>query len=443
MSSNPMSDAPVVYVVQPGDTLAGIARTYRTTTHVLAKMNGLQDPDRLAVGQRLVVSEKKVCAVVPLFIDRDRNPIEGLRYRIESRRASAFEGVSQLNGLGERFVTKTEGDVVRILVRKLDGTWKLIHETQATLGEKLVTLKSGKIRLPLKLEPHPQTPDGLPVSDPPLAPKPEPVPIGTPHEASGDMCHPAAQGSDRGMKGQQTKTPQGATDTHYSKDRPDLRRFFALYTGEKITDADWQEASTNINCDVAVIQAFALVESGVAAFDRYHRPTILYERHKFSKHSNHRFDAVNADISSAKCYTRKKFDETGYPIASNDRYGADQYERFERAYLLDPDAAIQACSWGKFQVLAENWKDLGFHSVQDFLAAGCTSERKHLLDLFIPFVLSKRDTKYGHGTLRNALIEKNWINAAWLYNGPSYRENNYDTLLKNTYEKIKAGTLHV
>ena len=122
MSSNPMTDAPEVYVVQPGDTLGGIARTYDTTTHVLAKMNRLQNPDRLAVGQRLVVSEKKVCAVVPLFIDRDRNPIKGLRYRIESRRASAFEGVSQLNGLGERFITKAEGDVVRILVHKLDGT---------------------------------------------------------------------------------------------------------------------------------------------------------------------------------------------------------------------------------------------------------------------------------------------------------------------------------
>jgi len=96
MSSNPMAAAPEIYVVQPGDTLGGIARTYGTTTHVLARMNNLQNPDRLAVGQWLVVSERKVCAVVPLFIDRDRNPIKGLRYRIESRLASVFEGVSQL-----------------------------------------------------------------------------------------------------------------------------------------------------------------------------------------------------------------------------------------------------------------------------------------------------------------------------------------------------------
>ncbi|WP_429473387.1 N-acetylmuramidase domain-containing protein [Paraburkholderia sp. WSM4175] len=170
---------------------------------------------------------------------------------------------------------------------------------------------------------------------------------------------------------------------------------------------------------------------------------MLYERHKFSKHSNHRFDAANADISSEKHYTRKKLDKAGHPIAPNDRYGADQYERFERAYLLDADAAIQACSWGKFQVLEENWKDLRFQTIQQFLEAACTSERRHLLDLFIPFALSKSDPKHGNGTLRNALIEKNWVNAAWLYNGPGYSENNYDDQLKKAYEKIKTGALRV
>ncbi|MGF6674201.1 N-acetylmuramidase domain-containing protein [Paraburkholderia tuberum] len=442
MSSNPMTDAPEVYVVQPGDTLGGIARTYGTTTHVLAKMNRLQNPDRLAVGQRLVVSEKKVCAVVPLFIDRDRNPIKGLRYRIESRRASAFEGVSQLNGLGERFITKVEGDAVRILVRKLDGTWKLIHETPARVGEKLVTLKSGKIRLPLRMEPHPQTPDGLPVSDPPSAPKPKPVPIGTPHQASGDMHHPAAKGADKGMKGQQTRTPQGATDTHYSKDRPDLQKYFALYMGEKISEKDWVFAVGIIGCEIEVIKAFAHVETKRAPFDQFLRPVIQYERHVFSKCSHHRFDASNADISG-KCYTSAKFTKDGTPIAATDRYVTDAYARFERAYLLDADAAIQACSWGMFQVLGVNYSDMGIKTPQEFMQLACTSEKQHLLGLFVPFAMARRDGKYGHGTLRNALMEKNWASAAWLYNGPDYKKNDYANKLKDAYEGIKAGTLHI
>jgi hypothetical protein len=57
--------------------------------------------------------------------------------------------------------------------------------------------------------------------------------------------------------------------------------------------------------------------------------------------------------------------------------------------------------------------------------------------------MARHDPKYGHGTLRNALIQKNWANAAWLYNGPDYQKNDYANKLKDAYEAIKAGHLHV
>lgn len=94
-------------------------------------------------------------------------------------------------------------------------------------------------------------------------------------------------------------------------------------------------------------------------------------------------------------------------------------------------------------VLGENWKDLRFQTVQKFLEAACTSERDHLIKLFVPFAMTVRDAKYGHGTLRNALIQKNWGDAAWLYNGPDYRKYDYDNQLKAAYEKIKTGVLGV
>ncbi|MDH6150596.1 hypothetical protein OKW46_004521 [Paraburkholderia sp. WSM4179] len=105
--------------------------------------------------------------------------------------------------------------------------------------------------------------------------------------------------------------------------------------------------------------------------------------------------------------------------------------------MLDAKGAIAACSWGKFQVLGENYIDR-FHSPEDFLRAACTSERQHLLDLFVPFVRTKQSKKLG--TLRDALIQKNWVNAAYLYNGSGYKQYNYDNKLKEAYEKIKAGT---
>lgn len=50
------SPAPVsgsIYIVQPGDTLSRIAVRYRTTVAALLAANGLTNPDRIWVGQRL------------------------------------------------------------------------------------------------------------------------------------------------------------------------------------------------------------------------------------------------------------------------------------------------------------------------------------------------------------------------------------------------------
>ena len=49
-----------VYEVRNGDTLGEIARNLGTTIEALAKVNGLRNPSRLAVGQRLVLPEKSL-----------------------------------------------------------------------------------------------------------------------------------------------------------------------------------------------------------------------------------------------------------------------------------------------------------------------------------------------------------------------------------------------
>jgi LysM repeat protein len=48
-----------IYVVKPGDTLSKIAKQYGTTTAVLARMNGIKNPNKIYVGQKLKVP----CAV--------------------------------------------------------------------------------------------------------------------------------------------------------------------------------------------------------------------------------------------------------------------------------------------------------------------------------------------------------------------------------------------
>ncbi len=47
---------PGVHIVQRGDTLYSIARRYGTTVSALVQANGLRNPNRIYVGQRLIVS---------------------------------------------------------------------------------------------------------------------------------------------------------------------------------------------------------------------------------------------------------------------------------------------------------------------------------------------------------------------------------------------------
>jgi hypothetical protein len=48
-------------------------------------------------------------------------------------------------------------------------------------------------------------------------------------------------------------------------------------------------------------------------------------------------------------------------------------------------------------------------------------------------VQSKHDK---HGSLKDAMVAKDWARMAMLYNGKNYKKYNYDTQLKNAYEKF-------
>jgi len=46
---------PVIYVVQAGDSLEGIAQRFKVTVDAISQANHLADPNRIAEGQRLVI----------------------------------------------------------------------------------------------------------------------------------------------------------------------------------------------------------------------------------------------------------------------------------------------------------------------------------------------------------------------------------------------------
>ena len=182
---------------------------------------------------------------------------------------------------------------------------------------------------------------------------------------------------------------------------------------ESISIEDYIRAAEALGCSVASIIAVSRVESPRGPFLPDGRPTLLFERHKFHRHTSGRYSAAHPDISSSK--------PGGYGAA-----GAHQHERMGRAAKLDRDAALKSASWGQFQILGENYAKAGHRTLQSFVNAMYRSASDQL-DCFINFI--RNDSR-----LLRAIRELDWATFARVYNGPAYRQNRYDEKMAAEYE---------
>lgn len=173
--------------------------------------------------------------------------------------------------------------------------------------------------------------------------------------------------------------------------------------------------------DSDAIQALINVESGKSGYMSDGRPYILFEAHWFSKLTDHKYDGTHPNISS-KTWNRDLY---GAP-------GRNQYVRLEIAMSLDMKAALQACSWGRFQIMGFHYNALGFNTVEDMVGAFCESEAAQL-DAFIEFL--------GLNKILQPLRELDWPVVAYKYNGPSYSKNKYDEKLALEYKALKSNVL--
>ena len=193
-----------------------------------------------------------------------------------------------------------------------------------------------------------------------------------------------------------------------------IKRLFdsCLNPEVSLSAADFQAAADKLDVEVELIRAVASVESPRGPFDENGHPTILFERHYFHHLTQGKYDQTHPAISHAVAGGYGKF--------------RAQYGKLEEAYNLDPSAALQSASWGKFQIMGRNYQAAGFASVEDLVAAMMKSE-KNQLEAFVSFV--KSDSK-----LLGALKKKSWADFARGYNGAGYAKNEYDTKLKTAYE---------
>lgn len=182
---------------------------------------------------------------------------------------------------------------------------------------------------------------------------------------------------------------------------------------EKLNNNDFCRASKKLKCEPAAIKAVANTESAGNGFYTDGFPVILFERHLFRKFTDGKYNKTHPHLSG--------------PAGNYGKPGQNQRNKFNEAFALDSEAAMKACSWGKFQILGSNYKVCGFNNVGSFVDAMKESEGKHL-DAFVAFVIGNN--------LDDELRKHNWAGFARGYNGAGYKKNKYDTKMATAYAKF-------
>lgn len=181
----------------------------------------------------------------------------------------------------------------------------------------------------------------------------------------------------------------------------------------RLTEDDFRLAAQSLGVPVAVVKAVCEVEAPGGGFEDDGEVRILFERHKFSRHTGGRFDKSHPHISNPRW--------GGYGKSSA------QHGRLAEAVSLDREAALKSASWGKFQILGENYEQAGFRTLQAFINAMQAGEPDQL-EAFVAFVKADKG-------MHQALKWKEWTGFARRYNGPKFHLNKYDTKLAQAYEK--------
>jgi hypothetical protein len=183
-----------------------------------------------------------------------------------------------------------------------------------------------------------------------------------------------------------------------------------------LTDSDYASLAARWRVPVGLIKGVRKVEAPRGAYDDQGRPSALYERHVFRRN----------------CEPAGRFDSEA-PLISGGPYGAGgygpfsvQYQRLAMACALDPEAAFRACSWGAFQVLAENAVSIGYSSAFDMALKLVESEAAHL-ECFARFVEHKGLVDKFRACVPNNPVSCRPFVAG--YNGEGYHQFQYDVKL--------------
>lgn len=215
----------------------------------------------------------------------------------------------------------------------------------------------------------------------------------------------------------------------------EVKNDFITFNDKLLSEQDIEDFADQFGLELAMVKAVNEIESSGKGFLVSGRPKILFEGHIFWKELEKRGVTPSQYVSE---YTKNVLYEKwtkGYY-----KGGAAEYDRLEKAAGMSDDpafheAAYSSASWGAFQIMGFHYANLGFSSIDHFVAEMYDHEREHL-KAFGKFIEA---TSFKGKKLLDWIIEKNWARFAEGYNGSGYKKNKYDTKLKNAYLKYSTS----
>lgn len=199
-------------------------------------------------------------------------------------------------------------------------------------------------------------------------------------------------------------------------------------------------AGRDLRVDPTHLAAVASVESRGRSYDSYGRLVTLFEPHIFHRATRGQYkgltmpvdwngEVVDAEVSYRswrKLTTSQASDDSFFHIYKLDNLA--RWDLLVRLYEID-DRALEAASYGAYQILGRNWRTLGYKSSLDMVESLYEGEAENMAAM-IRFVRVKR--------ILPALRAGDWYRFAKLYNGRGAARS-YAVRLANAVKTAKQA----
>lgn len=201
-----------------------------------------------------------------------------------------------------------------------------------------------------------------------------------------------------------------------------------------LTADHYAAAAKRLGIGVDIIQAIARVEAPRGAFetgpDGNLRPTILFERHYFSKLTNGRFDGQRVPGLPQGSSLISSPTGGGYGTYSMQHVKLAYAAQLARSVYGVHDPAMKSASWGAFQIMGLYHGEAGHPTIQGFVNAMYRGVDRHL-DAFVSLLLARKldvELRLGH---YEHFFER--------YNGREWRKFNYGVKFFAALKQIREG----